>query len=128
VTIEVVEYDTAWPRRADAAGTELRDHLPGLFTSIEHIGSTAVPGLAAKPVIDLVVTTDSWPTRNEVLLRDYLRAHPAEAQRYAALKAELAAREGASATYTRAKTSLIQELTARARLARGFPAVPVWEE
>jgi hypothetical protein len=32
------------------------------------------------------------------------------------------------AAYTRAKTSLIQELTDRARLARGLPSVPVWEE
>ena len=66
--------------------------------------------------------------RNELLLRDYLRTHPAEAQRYVDLKRDLAVRYEASADYTRAKTELIQELTDRARAARGLPSVPVWEE
>jgi GrpB-like predicted nucleotidyltransferase (UPF0157 family) len=68
------------------------------------------------------------PGRNELLLRDYLRTHPAEAQRYADLKRDLAVRYEASADYTRAKTELIQELTDRARAARGLPSVPVREE
>lgn len=71
---------------------------------------------------------DAWPTRNERLLRDYLRAHPADAQRYGALKRELALRSEASPDYTQAKTELIQEITDRARAARGLPSVPVWEE
>jgi GrpB-like predicted nucleotidyltransferase (UPF0157 family) len=54
MAIEVVDYDDAWPCNAETACAELRDSLPGLFTAIEHIGSTAVPGLAAKPVIDLM--------------------------------------------------------------------------
>jgi GrpB-like predicted nucleotidyltransferase (UPF0157 family) len=176
MAIEVVDYDGAWPRRAETACAELRDSLPGLFTAIEHVGSTAVPGLAAKPVIDLmaaaadldqvtahdgslralgyrrhdtgmparlfyrrdqdgqrdchlhVVPAQSWPARNELLLRDYLRMHPADAQAYAGLKRDLAAQYGSSADYTRAKTELIQELTDRARAARGLPSVPVWEE
>jgi len=61
------------------------------------------------------------------LLRDYLRSHPADAKRYADLKRDLAARHDASASYTRAKTSLIQELTDRARAVRGLTSVPVWE-
>ncbi len=87
----------AGPGRAEAACGELRDALPGLFTAIEHVGSTAVPGLPAKPVIDLmaavvsldqvtarpyhlhVVPAASWPARNERLLRDYLRTHPVQA-------------------------------------------------
>jgi GrpB-like predicted nucleotidyltransferase (UPF0157 family) len=56
--IELAEYDPAWPARAKAATAELRGALPGVFTQIEHIGSTAVPGLAAKPVIDLMAATD----------------------------------------------------------------------
>jgi GrpB-like predicted nucleotidyltransferase (UPF0157 family) len=176
VAIEVVDYDDAWPGNAAAACAELRDHLPGLLTAIEHIGSTAVPGLAAKPVIDLMAATEdlsqltardaelqllsyhghatgmpgrlfyyrdengrrafhlhvvpatSWPARNEVLLRDYLRTHPADVQRYAELKRGLAAQYEAPAEYTRAKTALIQELTDQARAARGLPSVPVWEE
>lgn len=75
-----------------------------------------------------VVPATTWATRNELLLRDYLRTHPVDAQRHGALKRELAVRHEASADYTRAKTDLIQELTDRARAARGLPAVPVWEE
>ena len=74
-----------------------------------------------------VVPVDTWPTRNERLLRDYLRDHPADVARYAELKRRLAAGHGDPAGYTRAKTELIQELTDRARAARGLPPVPVWE-
>jgi len=58
VTIEVVDYDDAWPRRAEAACAELQDRLPGLFTLIEYIGSTSVSGLAARPIIDLMAAAE----------------------------------------------------------------------
>ncbi|TDD99086.1 GrpB family protein [Jiangella asiatica] len=54
MTIEVHEYDEKWPALAAAAGDELRALLPGVFIELEHIGSTSVPGLAAKPIIDLM--------------------------------------------------------------------------
>jgi GrpB-like predicted nucleotidyltransferase (UPF0157 family) len=55
--IEVVEYDEAWPVRAAAARAEL---IPlGVFDAVEHIGSTSVPGLAAKPIIDLMAAAAS---------------------------------------------------------------------
>ncbi|WP_211244305.1 GrpB family protein [Actinospica robiniae] len=49
--IQIVDYDPAWPARAADAIAELGSALPGAFAEIEHIGSTAVPGLAAKPII-----------------------------------------------------------------------------
>lgn len=52
--MEIADYDPAWPSRAEAAITELLDALPEVLGDIEHIGSTAVTGLAAKPVIDLM--------------------------------------------------------------------------
>jgi GrpB-like predicted nucleotidyltransferase (UPF0157 family) len=62
--IEVVEYDEAWPVRAAAATAEL---VPlGVFGTIEHIGSTSVPGLAAKPVIDLMAAAASLDAVAEV--------------------------------------------------------------
>lgn len=45
-------YDSQWPGRFREAADELRG--TGLFAWIEHVGSTAVPGLAAKPIIDLM--------------------------------------------------------------------------
>ncbi|MET9684341.1 GrpB family protein [Streptomyces coeruleorubidus] len=52
--IHAVDYDPSWPRQAATAIDALRAAAPGLFLKIEHIGSTTVPGLAAKPVIDLM--------------------------------------------------------------------------
>jgi GrpB-like predicted nucleotidyltransferase (UPF0157 family) len=49
--IEVVEYDEAWPVRAAAARAD--PISLGVFDAVEHIGSTSVPGLAAKPIVDL---------------------------------------------------------------------------
>jgi GrpB-like predicted nucleotidyltransferase (UPF0157 family) len=54
VTIEVRDYDPSWPGAARQAIEELAAVLPG---AAEHVGSTAVPGLAAKPVIDLMAAT-----------------------------------------------------------------------
>ncbi|WP_116947595.1 GrpB family protein [Jiangella endophytica] len=59
MTIEVRDYDPGWPAQADAAVRELRAALPGLFDDLEHIGSTSVPGLAAKPIIDLMASVSS---------------------------------------------------------------------
>jgi GrpB-like predicted nucleotidyltransferase (UPF0157 family) len=51
----VEPYDSAWPRRFTAERRVLEAALaPWLDGEIEHIGSTAVPGLAAKPVIDMI--------------------------------------------------------------------------
>lgn len=47
------EYDPAWPRDFEFEKLRLLGRLPA--AKIEHIGSTAIPGLAAKPVIDLLV-------------------------------------------------------------------------
>ncbi|MFC9085857.1 GrpB family protein [Nocardiopsis dassonvillei] len=58
-TIAIADYDPRWPDMASAAIAELQDASPELFTEIEHIGSTSVPGLAAKPIIDLMAATAS---------------------------------------------------------------------
>ncbi|WP_062207162.1 GrpB family protein [Streptomyces sp. NBRC 109706] len=142
------------------------------------MGSTSVPGLAAKPVIDLmtsvntlddvtdervavlerlgyrfedvgmpnrlfyfrekaqgershhlhIVTADTWPTRNERLFRDHLRAHPEMAAEYEAVKRRLAAETDDGFTYTKSKTEVIQRGVDAERTARGLPLVTVWEE
>ena len=54
-TIDLADYDPSWPelfkREADRIVKALRDKA----TAIEHVGSTSVPGLAAKPVIDILL-------------------------------------------------------------------------
>ncbi|RCG16843.1 hypothetical protein DTL70_28385 [Streptomyces diacarni] len=75
-----------------------------------------------------VVTLESWPTRNQRILRDQLRAHPEDAARYANLKRAIVDAGTPPAVYARAKTALVQELTDRARAQLGLPPVPVWEK
>lgn len=54
--IDVVTYSPEWPVRYATEEVRLRNTLPrAICTRIEHIGSTAVPGLSAKPVIDVQV-------------------------------------------------------------------------
>jgi GrpB-like predicted nucleotidyltransferase (UPF0157 family) len=56
--IELVPYDEAWPLRFEEWKARLLTALPRPPRRIEHIGSTSVPGLAAKPVIDILVGVD----------------------------------------------------------------------
>ena len=54
--IKILPYDPAWPSLFEAEAARIRDAMRGLALRIEHVGSTAVPGLAAKPVIDIQVS------------------------------------------------------------------------
>lgn len=139
--IEVVDYDPAWPVLfADITAPIRAAFAGGPPARVEHVGSTSIPGLPAKPVIDIdvvipsradlpdaigrlaalgyehqgdlgitsrdsfkspagtpchnlyVCAEDSPELRRHLAFRDYLRAHPEDAQRYAELKRELAAR------------------------------------
>ena len=50
-------HDPQWAARASGLIEELRAAAPGALQAVHHVGSTAVPGLAAKPVIDLLGVT-----------------------------------------------------------------------
>jgi GrpB-like predicted nucleotidyltransferase (UPF0157 family) len=54
--IEIVEPDPAWPAAYAALEERIRTALGKAALRIEHVGSTSVPGLAAKPVIDIDLT------------------------------------------------------------------------
>ncbi|MCY3880642.1 MAG: GrpB family protein [Chloroflexi bacterium] len=58
-TIEIVDYDPAWPETFAGISRVVAAALGELALSIEHVGSTAVPGLGAKPIIDLDVVIES---------------------------------------------------------------------
>jgi len=51
--IRLIDYDPRWPELYAEAAAGLRQALGASLVSVEHIGSTAVPGLAAKPIIDI---------------------------------------------------------------------------
>jgi GrpB-like predicted nucleotidyltransferase (UPF0157 family) len=58
--IKIVDYDADWPKKFETHAKIIADALSGSTLRIEHVGSTSVPGLAAKPIIDiLVVVPDS---------------------------------------------------------------------
>ncbi len=53
---EIVDYKESWPQEFAHIASQLREGLGELALRIDHIGSTAVPGLAAKDVIDIQIT------------------------------------------------------------------------
>jgi len=165
VHVDLHPYDERWPtvfaehrdriRRALGAG--------GATVGIEHIGSTAVPGLAAKPIIDVLVTVDDITAEEDHvepllvagyvlrvrepghrlvrtpersvhvhvyehhapaveryrLFRDRLRSDPDDRALYEATKRELFRRQWDDMNdYADAKTAVVQEITARARVGR----------
>jgi len=162
--VEIVPYDTAWPSRFAAWRARIATALGDPALRIEHVGSTAVPGLAAKPVIDIQLSVadvsdeaayvpaiealgfglryrhrgHGWryfrpppglPRQTQVhvcsaggewqrahlLFRDYLRAHPAEADAYGAVKREAATRHPRDRiAYTDAKGTFILPALERA--------------
>ncbi|RIK38564.1 MAG: hypothetical protein DCC58_16495 [Chloroflexi bacterium] len=54
--IEIVPYDPRWPEEFQRVAAPLREALGDLALRIHHIGSTSVPGLPAKDIIDVQVT------------------------------------------------------------------------
>jgi GrpB-like predicted nucleotidyltransferase (UPF0157 family) len=58
--IRLAEYDPDWPKKFEKHAKVIDDALGPAALRVEHVGSTSVPGLAAKPIIDiLVVVRDS---------------------------------------------------------------------
>jgi len=136
--VVIAAYDPEWPDRFRQIARRLREGLGDEAMRIDHIGSTAVSGLDAKPIIDIQVSVpaldpvdafrkpleelgyvwradnpdrtkrcfreapgdarthvhvrraDGWPEQAALLFRDYLRAHPGDADRYGATKRTLA--------------------------------------
>ena len=56
--IVVVPYDSNWKLQFEAIRSEIQDALGELALSIEHVGSTSVEGLSAKPIIDIDVVIE----------------------------------------------------------------------
>ncbi len=58
--IEIVNYDPRWPVLFDDEAKRLRATLdPSLVVGLEHFGSTSIPGLSAKPIIDILIAVRS---------------------------------------------------------------------
>lgn len=61
--VRIVQHDPAWMRQADEELRRIGEALGPLAVRLEHVGSTAVPGLAAKPILDLQLSVASMEPR-----------------------------------------------------------------
>jgi GrpB-like predicted nucleotidyltransferase (UPF0157 family) len=139
-TLALAPHHPAWAGTFDAEPARIRAALPNMAFEIDHIGSAAVPGLPAKPILDIAMRAgaddepriadrllalgyidrghrsgrlfirlrdgdarthnlhlyraDDPDCRNQIALRDALRADPDLRDRYAALKQDLVSRLG----------------------------------
>lgn len=66
-TARIVEHDPAWAAQAREELRRLEEALTPMQVRLEHVGSTAVPGLAAKPIIDLQLSVASMDPRSRNL-------------------------------------------------------------
>lgn len=57
--VHVVDYSPAWPVEFERVADVLRSALGGLTAEVEHVGSTSVPGLPAKPILDIDVIVNA---------------------------------------------------------------------
>jgi len=58
--IRLVPHDPEWGDIYERAEADIRDALGGIALSIDHVGSTAIPGIDSKPVIDILVLVESY--------------------------------------------------------------------
>jgi GrpB-like predicted nucleotidyltransferase (UPF0157 family) len=72
VQIELAVYDPAWPARFEAERGLIVGALGSIVREIHHVGSTAVPGLAAKPTIDIALAVPD--SADELAYRSALEA------------------------------------------------------
>jgi len=71
--IEIVSYNPDWPRQFQRHAARIAETLGDTARQIEHIGSTSVEGLGAKPIIDILVVMDD-PANEDLYLPQMLAA------------------------------------------------------
>jgi GrpB-like predicted nucleotidyltransferase (UPF0157 family) len=64
--VDIVEYDPRWAGWFEQERDFLARMLNGPFDAHEHIGSTAVPGLKAKPIIDMMASLRELPSKDQI--------------------------------------------------------------
>mgnify|MGYP001267548040 FL=1 len=78
-TVEITAYDSSWAKIYAEVSSSIKNELGSVVQTIEHIGSTAIEGLAAKPWIDIDLTIDN--PANEVKYVPILEKYHAYKQR-----------------------------------------------
>ncbi|MBS4175615.1 GrpB family protein [Bacillus sp. FJAT-49736] len=57
--VEVVPYNLNWPKLFEEEAQSIRNVMKNIIVNIHHIGSTSIPGMAAKPIIDIMIEVES---------------------------------------------------------------------
>jgi len=162
--VRIVEHDPRWAEQAEDELGRVAEALGPVAMRLEHVGSTAVPGLPAKPILDLQLSVEAIEPRDlyvgqlerlgylfvpdpdspdyhffakpherprtyhlhvcefgsehesrHLAVRDYLRAHPDQARRYAAVKHAVVSRHPQDRlAYIAGKEDTMRDLEARA--------------
>lgn len=130
-SIVVVGYDAAWPARFEVLADRVRRALGPRVRCLEHIGSTSVPGLAAKPIIDMLLVVEDVQDEAAFvppleMAGFELRVSSDDCTRYANVKRHLAQKLCRDMNdYADAKTDVVLEILARARTWRAAGARPL---
>src|SRR5439155_16756308 len=66
-SLVIADYDPRWPEMFEEERTRVLEAIGQWVNEVEHCGSTAVPGLAAKPVIDIYAALRSWDDRDKCI-------------------------------------------------------------
>lgn len=66
-TVQVISYQPAWKEFFEEEAARLRSALGNYFPQIEHVGSTAIEGMDAKPIIDIIVSVKSIDNAKELV-------------------------------------------------------------
>ncbi|HLB93790.1 MAG TPA: GrpB family protein [Candidatus Babeliales bacterium] len=65
--VHIESYNDQWPKIFSQEKLRIKQALSQQYLEFEHIGSTAVPGLSAKPIIDIMVGVRNYPPSNELI-------------------------------------------------------------
>ena len=76
---EVQDYDPKWREMYKDEARRIKNLLGDKIISIEHIGSTSIPGLASKPIIDITITVPSWKDAQDLIEPLSTLGYPSEA-------------------------------------------------
>jgi len=64
---EIQDYNPKWLEIYENESKEIKNLLGDKILSIEHIGSTSIPGLASKPIVDIAITVVSWKDTQDLI-------------------------------------------------------------